>query len=246
MMVKWVISTCEHVSEVTCHISIEAEVTTWATLANDRGLGVINITGTITFNRSIMAYILYTSSHGNPKPSNRPGCPSITTTKQGFSVTFEVDFKSGRTVKIAKDEVHERPGLHDGAEFIVIALGGNDLCPGKIPSDDLKLAKEVAKDLWDLQQTLSRNATRVDVCTLIPRPKYDQFHQLLIEQTNICIKQKFGENGLKHHVLDLADFYTNKRIQDMFIDGIHLTDQGYKIFKKAITNRGLAHLKHTY
>ena len=108
------------------------------------------------------------------------------------------------------------------------------------------LAKEVAKDLWDLQQTLSRNAIRVDVCTLTPRPKYDQFHQLLIEKTNICIKQKFGENGLKYHVLGLADFYTNKRIQDMFIDGIHLTDQGYKIFKKAITNRVLAHLKRTY
>ena len=189
-----------------------------------------NITGTITFNRFIMAYILYTSSHGNPKPSNRPGYPAITTTKQGFSVTFEVDFKSGRTVKIAKKEAGERPGLHDGAEFIVIALGGNDLSPGKIPSDDLVLAKEVAKDLWDLQQSLSRNDTRVDVCTLIRMPKYDQFHQLLIQKTNIRTKQKFGE-GIKISCFGLGRLLHQQEDPGYFLLMAYIWP-GYKIYKK--------------
>ena len=233
------------------HSSLRPHVTwDWVTVWAKLGIGVllvINTTGSLTFNTPTMAFLLYTSSHGNPTPSNgRPGCPALTATKNGLNVSFSVNYKSGRTSDSANQELDQNPQLHQGAEFIIVALGGNDLSPGKIPSDDLKLPEKFAYRLWDLYTKLSKNANRVDVCTLIPRPTYDQFHQYMIDTTNSEIRQLFGSKGRRDNVLDLAEFFSNKRMQDMFCDGIHLTEQGFRIFKKAVTNRGLSHLKHIW
>ena len=180
--------------DMSFHSSLGPYVTwDWVTVWAKLGLGVLlvmNTKSSLTFNTSTMDFLLYTLFHGNPTPSNgRPGCPALRATKNGLVISFSVNFKSGRTADSAKQELVDNPALHEGAEFIIVALGGNDLCPGKIPSDDLDLPEEVANRLWDLYTKLLKNANRVDVCTLITRPEYDQFHQYMwhYEQQNQAI-----------------------------------------------------------
>ena len=81
--------------------------------------------------------------------------------QNGLNVSFSVNYQSERTGDSADQELDENPQHHQGAEFITVALGGNDLSPGKIPSDDLNLP-EVANRLWDLYTKLSKNANGVD------------------------------------------------------------------------------------
>ena len=117
------------------HSSLRPHVTwDWVTVWAKLGIGVLlvmNTTSSLTFNTPTMDFLLFTLFHGNPTPSNgRPGCPAFSATKNGLVISFSVNFKSGRTADSAKQELVENPALHEGAEFIIVALGGNDLCPG--------------------------------------------------------------------------------------------------------------------
>ena len=184
---------CRHVTWVfTVH---------WGHMPAKLGIGillVINTTGSLTFNTPTMAFLLYTSSQTIEWLTWLSSPHSY---QNGLNVSFSVNFKSGRTADSAKQGLDENPALHKGAEFIIVARGGwmiyvqgprrlgvggwgvDDLCPGP---------EEVANRLWDVYTKLSKNANRVDVCTLIPRPKYDQFHQYMIDTTNSKIRQLFG------------------------------------------------------
>ena len=63
---------------------------------------------------------------------------------------------------------------------------------GGEPSDDLNLPQKVAERLVEIYSILTGpdvRARRVVVCTLIPPPKLDQFHDYMIELTNKQIRR---------------------------------------------------------
>ena len=192
------------------HSSLRPHVTwDWVTVWAKLGIGVLlvmNTTSSLTFNRPTMDFLLYTLFHGNPTPSNgRPGCPAFSATKNGLVISFSVNFKSGWTANSAKQELVENPALHEGAEFIIVAFGGNDLCPGKIPSDDLILPEEVSNRLWDLKQNCRRMPTEWMYVHWYPGLNTTNSISIC-DTTNSKIRQLFGGKERRDNVLDLAGF----------------------------------------
>ena len=191
--------------------------------------------------------LLLTSSHGDPNPGHRPGCPRIQAVNDaGLSIYFTVNYECGGTaqkaLKLLQTHSEFRRNFED-ARLVMVFLGGNDLSPDKKPSDDLTLPETVADRLQQIHKILTGpgiRARRVVVCTLIPRPKYDQFHDYLIEQTNEKIREKLGrEHSFRLHDSFTCHMKTIQKQQKIYHDGIHLTEKGYRIWAKRIVTKGL-------
>ena len=186
-----------------------------------------------------MALILLTSSHGHPAPPHRPGCPPI----QAGQANFIVNYEWGRTAEKVIEELKKKSfrDQFKEARLVVVALWGNDLTPDKRPSYNLDLAQTVCDRLikiYILKGDQVR-AKRVLICTLIPRPKYDQFHQYLIQKTNEFLKSDMGTDHKSGDTFNLHQYF--KEYQSnwsrVFCDGIHLTPKGYKVWAGAIIPR---------
>ena len=195
--------------------------------------------------------ILLTSSHGKPNPGHRPGCPVIqATNKAGLSVNFDVVYESGGTTEKALELLKENSSFRQNfadARLVMVFLGGNDLTPDNKPSDDLELPQKVAEWLLEIYSILTGpgvRARRVVVCTLIPRPKFDQFHNYMIEQTNEQIRQEFGrlqKGADTFRIHDSFSFYmkTAQQQRKVFYDGIHLTEKGDSVWTRWLTTKAL-------
>ena len=209
-------------------------------------LSLIKSQGRITkASISTMAYMLLTSSHGNPHPTNgRPPCIPPVCSRQDLTVQLQVDFKGGRTAGETLKELQNKPSRRQDfyqKKIVIVALGGNDLSPGKKPSTDKELGTRVANTLKQIYDLLRKEAKveRVIICTLMPRPAYNQKHQDLIEHTN----QKLAEHFPLEMAQDLFNLHSyfkkfKKNWSDVFwTDGIHLNVRGVRLFTGRIARR---------
>ena len=203
-------------------------------------------------------FLLLTSSHGNPNPSNqRPGCPTqLVNDYDGLEVRMDVDFAGGRTAQKALDDLQDIPANQARRQYfrqkklVFIFLGGNDLCPGKVGATDPEVGKETARTLIKLYHLLSDELkiNRVLLSTLIPRPKFKEAHEKVIAKANETICQDMGKNGRSGDVFRLHTYYRQHKgnLSEVFWrDNIHMNEAGIELFTSRIVRRAWAIVKAT-